>query len=140
MHMDGNTKDEVFKDFKESLSKIDFSKYNPKSSDFETALFTGLMWMLLDECDEGGVQVLSMETSEEPSDGISEELHDAKKYLQKYLDTRDSSYKDMASDELKHAGILLRKAYNKTIGNEERSRLKKYETEITQVSQQISAS
>ncbi len=138
--MGGNTKDEVLKDFKESLSRIDFSRYNPKSSEFETALYTGLMWMLMDECDEGGVDVLSAVVEEEPSDGISEELYDAKKYLQKYLDTRDASYKDMASDELKHAGILLRKAYNRTIGNEERSRLKKYETEINQVSERISAS
>lgn len=138
--MGGNTKDEVLKDFKESLSRIDFSRYNPKSSEFETALYTGLMWMLMDECDEDGVDVLSVAVEEEPSDGISEELHDAKKYLQKYLDTRDGSYKDMASDELKHAGILLRKAYNRTIGNEERSRLKKYETEINQVSERISAS
>lgn len=138
--MGGNTKDEVLKDFKESLSRIDFSRYNPKSSEFETALYTGLMWMLMEECDEGGVDVLSAVVEEEPSDGISEELHDAKKYLQKYLDTRDASYKDMASDELKHAGILLRKAYNRTIGNEERSRLKKYETEINQVSERISAS
>ena len=138
--MGGNTKDEVLKDFKESLSRIDFSRYNPKSSEFETALYTGLMWMLMDECDEGGVDVLSVAVEEEPSDGISEELHDARKYLQKYIDTRDASYKDMASDELKHAGILLRKAYNRTIGNEERSRLKKYETEINQVSERISAS
>ena len=43
-------------------------------------------------------------------DEISEELAGAKKYLQKYLDSNDSIFQQMANDELKHAEILIKKS------------------------------
>jgi len=134
--MDTSIKDEVMKDFKESLSKIDFSKYNPKSDDFETALFTGLMWLILHESSEGEEIVKS--SYEEGEDEISEEIYGAKKYLQRYIDSKDDNYKDMASDELRHASFLIKRAYNKPIGVEERNKLKKYESDIIQINEQIS--
>lgn len=134
--MDTSIKCEVMKDFKDSLSKIDFSSYNPKSSEFETALFTGLMWLVLNETSEGNETVV-MAHEEEPVDEISDEIYGAKKYLQRYIDTSDDNFKSMASDELKHASYLIKRAYNKPIGSEERSKLKKYESDIAQVNEQI---
>lgn len=133
--MDTSIKDEVYKDFKESMSKINFAKYNPTSPEFEIALFTGLMWMILNESSEGN-EAFEKE-SEEPSDDIGEEIYGAKKYFQKYLDTRDENFKSLASDELRHAMFLIKRAYNKPIGNEERSKLKNYESDIAQVNEQI---
>lgn len=128
--MDTSIKDEVMKDFKESLSKIDFSSYNPKSPEFENALFVGLMSMLIDKMDD------SFEMSE-GNDEIGDEIYGAKKYLQRYLDTNDEMFKKMAMDELDHASYLIKKAYNKPIGSEEKTKLKKYESDVEQVRNQM---
>lgn len=87
---------ELRHDFKETLSCIDFNKgYNPSDHRFLRALSVGLMYMAAKEiCDE---------------DDVTEELGDAEKYFMLYEQTGDSSYKDMANDELKHAGILIKK-------------------------------
>ena len=136
--MDINIKNEVLKDFENSLSYIDFSSYNPKSSEFETALYTGLMWLILNNfnSEEATLTV----GYEEGNDEISEEIYAAKKYLQKYIDTSDENFKVMATDELKHASYLIKRAYNKPIGNEERTKLKKYESDVSQVTEQIKSS
>ena len=128
--MDTSIKDEVMKDFKESLSKIDFSSYNPKSPEFENALFVGLMSMLIDKMDD------SFEMSE-GNDEIGDEIYGAKKYLQRYLDTNDEMFKKMSMDELDHASYLIKKAYNKPIGSEEKTKLKKYESDVEQVRNQM---
>lgn len=132
--MDTSIKNELMKDFKDSLSKIDFSYYNPKSDEFELALFIGLMLMVLDEVSEDDGMGLVKESNDE----ISDEIYGAKKYLQRYMDTKDETFKSMASDELKHASYLLKKAYSKSLGNDERNKLKKYESDIEQVNEQIS--
>lgn len=129
--MDTSIRDEVVKDFKESLDKIDFSSYNPQSQEFETALFTGLMAMIMNSL-EGP----SFET-DEGSDEIGDEIYGGKKYFQRYLDSKDEMFKKMAMDELDHASYLIKKAYNKPIGNEEKSKLKKYESDVEQVREQI---
>ena len=131
--MDTSIKSEVLKDFKDSLSKIDFSSYNPKSSEFETALFTGLMVMIMDSLEDKGDEFEMSEGNDE----IAEEIFGAKKYFQRYLDSKDEMFKKMSEDELSHGSYLIKKAYNKPIGNEEKSKLKKYENEIEQLSQQI---
>ena len=134
--MDTSIKSELIKDFEDSLSKINFSSYNPKSDEFETALFIGLMLMVCNEVNEG--ENVDVKVSDEPSDEISDEIYGAKKYYQRYMDTRDETFKSMASDELRHASYLLKKAYSKSLGNDERNKLKKYESDIQQVSEQIS--
>lgn len=133
--MDINIKDEVVNDFKQSLSNIDFSSYNPMSKEFETSLYIGLMGMVLD-CLGDKESKLTIYSA---TDDISEEIYGAKKYLQDYLDLKDEGFKKMASDELDHATFLIKKAYNKPIGNEEKSKLKKYESDIEQVREQIRA-
>ena len=86
---------ELRHDFKETLSCIDFSGYNPSDHRFLRALSVGLMYMAAKEiCGE---------------DDVTEELDGAEKYFMLYEQTGDPSYKEMASDELKHAGILIKK-------------------------------
>ena len=82
------------KDFEEALSKIDFSKaYDPYSKDFMKPLFIGMLLAAIKLSD----------------DDVKDELNGARTYWNKYLETSDSQYRDMAYDELKHAGILLKK-------------------------------
>lgn len=131
--MDSNIKSELTKDFAKTLSKIDFSSYNPKSSDFENALFIGLMNMVIENMD-GNKEAFEIS---EGNDEISEEIFGAKKYFQRYLDSKDENFRKMSEDELSHASYLIKKAYNKPIGNEEKIKLKKYESDIEQVSNQI---
>ena len=104
--MDTNIRDEVVKDFKESLDKIDFSSYNPQSQEFETALFTGLMAMIMNSLEEPSFEMV------EGSDEIGDEIYGGKKYFQRYLDSKDEMFKKMAMDELDHASYLIKKAYN----------------------------
>ena len=82
------------KDFEEALSKIDFNKpYDPYSKDFMKPLFIGMLLTAIKQTD----------------DDVKDELNGAKTYWNKYLENNDSQYKDRAHDELKHAGILLKK-------------------------------
>ena len=46
---------------------------------------------------------------EELEDDVEEELDGARKYWEQYQETGDSQYRDMAHDELRHAGILIKK-------------------------------
>ena len=70
-------------------------------------------------------------------DDISDELYGAKKYFQKFLDSGDTAYKEMAKEELKHAEILIKKANAKLPTGEEKVKLKDYETELRQIYEQV---
>ncbi len=86
--------EELKKDFEQSVKEIDFSKpYDPYSKQFMKALFIGQLLMAVKEME----------------DDVEEELDGARKYWQNYLETNDVQYKEMAHDELKHAGILIKK-------------------------------
>jgi len=85
--------EELKKDFKEALSHIDFDKYDPYSKPFMKALFIGQLLTAVKEME----------------DDVDEELDGARNYWNKYLETNDVQYKEMAHDELKHAGILIKK-------------------------------
>lgn len=128
---------EVLGDFKNSLAGIDFNSYNPNSPEFISALNVGLMWHLLQEIGGDKIEnkVVSMESEEK--DEISDELHGAKKYFQKFMDSNDSIFKEMAKDELKHAEILIKKANAKLPSGEEKVRLKEYEMELKEISEQV---
>ena len=135
MHMDSSI-DEVLNDFKTALKNIDFSSYNPNSSEFLTALNLGLMWNILCEMNDCGESPAPI--SEHKSvDDIDEELSGAKKYLQKYSETQDSTYREMASDELKHANFLIKKAHSKLPSGEEKMKLKSYEDEVKAISEMM---
>lgn len=135
---------EVFSDFKNSLAGIDFGSYNPNSPEFQSALNVGLMWHLLKEIDGENLEIVpkmgTYETVPEmgtEKDEISEELYGAKKYFQKFMDSEDSVYKEMAKDELKHAEILIKKANAKLPSGEEKARLKEYELELKEISDKV---
>lgn len=128
--------DEVCSDFKKSLSEIDFGSYNPNSRQFDSALRLGLMWYLLKETGGEGVSEKE-DAARAEKDDISDELFGAKKYFQKYTDSGDSSYMEMARDELRHAGTLIKKANSKLPGGGEKAKLKSYEDELNSISRQL---
>ena len=138
-HDDELNREEVLKDFKESIDKIDFTEYNPNSPEFNKAVNIGLMWLLLGEIimNPFPEKEIPSETVTNENDDISEEIFGAKKYLQKFMDTGDSVFKEMSSDELKHAGILMKKANARLPSGEEKQRLKSYEGEIQEIQRQI---
>ena len=130
--MDTNIKRELKKDCQELLENIDFNSYNPNSQEFKNALNIGLMLHIIPDKVEKHNEIENIEKDE-----ISEELADAKKYLQKYLDSNDIDFQQMANDELKHAEILIKKAYSKLPNAEEKTKLKYYEDEISQIKSNI---
>ena len=79
----------------------------------------------------------SIKPDENKSDDIIEEINGAKKYLSIYFETNDEQFKQMASDELKHANILLKKAYSKLPSGDEKEKLKNYENIINDISSKI---
>ena len=123
-----NIKEELKKDFDESVSKVDFTNYNPLSNNFMSAVLIGLMFILLDD---------GMKVQTEKEDDIAEELAGAKKYLQKYLETKDITYRDMTLNEMKHANFLIKKSYTKLPSVEEKERLKDYERQYKEIAEQI---
>lgn len=137
--------DEVFNDFRNAQFKIDYSRYNPNSDDFMTALRLGLMWLVMKEC--GGKNQTTAEPDKKmpvqnekttaENDNIAEELQDAKKYHQMYLDSGDETYKSMAKDELGHAMTLIRKANLKMPTAEEKMKLRQYEDEYKKMTEQM---
>ena len=99
--------EELEKDFLEALSKIDFKKYDPYSRTFMTPLFIGML-------------LTAMKMAE---DDVEEELKGAESYYETFLETGDSDFKGMASDELRHAGILIKKHLAKNPDSEKREKL-----------------
>lgn len=85
---------ELEKDFKKAVSKIDFSRYDPYSREFMKPLFIGQL-------------ILAIKSVYD--DDVEEEIDGARKYWQTYLETDDAAYREMAQDELRHAGILIKK-------------------------------
>lgn len=117
---------ELEKDFKEALEHVDFMEYSPYSKEYMKALFIGQMWDLLCKLNE----------TNHDSD-IEEELDGAKTYLELYKTTGEVDYKTMASDELRHAGILIKKHLAKTSAQAEKDVLNKMESERQKMLSQI---
>ena len=128
---------EVYSDFKNSLSNIDFNSYNPNSPEFLSTLNVGLMWHLLQEIGGDKIENKITPAMESEKDEISDELYGAKKYFQKYMDSGDLAYKEMAKDELKHAEILIKKANAKLPTGEEKTKLKEYELELKEILEKV---
>lgn len=105
---------ELRKDFKECLSEINFKDYDPFSRKFMKAGFIGQMWML--------VKMLR------DDDDVEEELEGAKTYMEKWLSTGDVTFRDMAKDELRHAGILIKK-HSEWADDEQKAVLEAHESE-----------
>ena len=143
--MDVNAiENEVFQDFKSSLEKINFQAYSPTSVDFINALFTGVMWKLIKQLESDEPEEVinedskkEYESEEIEQDEISEEISGAKKYFQKYTDSGDELFKSMAQDEIRHAEILIKKAYSRLPNATEKSKLKGYEEQLKDISEQM---
>lgn len=88
---------ELRQDFKNAVSEIDFKKYDPFSKPFMKAGFIGQMWMLMKMLHD--------------DDDVESELEGAEEYMEKWHSTGDTAFRDMAKDELRHAGILIKKHY-----------------------------
>lgn len=88
---------ELKKDFRDCLSEIDFKEYDPWSKKFMKASFIGQMWYLMKALHD--------------DDDVEEELEGAETYMEKWHTTGDVAFRDMAKDELRHAGILIKKHY-----------------------------
>ena len=122
--------DEVRSDFEAAVSQIDFGKYDPFSSAFDSALRVGLMCFLLERMGAGQI------VEKEAQDDISAFISDGKHLLQKSIDTGDGDYKEMALKELDMAEMLIKKAMARLPSGEERSKLKSYEATIAEVREQ----
>jgi polyphosphate kinase len=61
------------------------------------ASFIGQMWYLMKALHD--------------DDDVEEELEGAETYMEKWHTTGDTVFRDMAKDELRHAGILIKKHY-----------------------------
>ena len=110
--------EELKHDFNKAVAHIDFKEYDPYSRAFMKALFIGQMYMVAKcICEE---------------DDISEELDGAEKYWDMYLKSNDSQYKEMAHDELKHAGILIKMRY-KNADEKTKEVLEEYENSRQQL-------
>lgn len=88
---------ELRQDFKNAVSEIDFKKYDPFSKSFMKAGFIGQMWALIKMLHD--------------DDDVESELEGAEEYMEKWHSTGDTAFRDMAKDELRHAGILIKKHY-----------------------------
>lgn len=119
-------------DFREALEKIDFEKaYDPFSKEYQTALSLGLMAFVL-------LNMAGILGNEGISEGESIEsvLADAKKSLQRYIETGDMSFKKASDEGLSRAEALIRKAYARLPSGDEKARLKALENEVGQIRKQ----
>lgn len=129
-------REEVLNDFKNSLEKIDFENgYNPESKEYQQALNLGLMWLVMCKM----TKTENKEPVEKKSDDIAEMLYLSKMFLQKFIDTADSSFKEMSETMLRYAGALIKKANAKLPTGEEKQKLKDYEVEMNGIAKQIEA-
>lgn len=133
----GTRKEVVRNDFLDSLKAIDFSKeYNPYSADFDKALRLGLMWHLLRELDCTSEKMKIPEV-EKADNEIADKIMSAKKDLQKYIESKDESFRLTAEEKLNNAEAMLKKAYSRLPTGEEKAKLKEQESEIAAVRGQI---
>lgn len=105
---------ELKADFDRQLKKIDFKSYDPYSRPFMNALFIGQMFMCVKTLEE---------------DDVEEELDGARKYFEMFKKTGDTTYKDMAGDELRHAGNLIKMHLAKSTDEKHKEMLNEREKE-----------
>lgn len=112
--------EELKKDFSKALDKINIDCYSPFSTKFMEALFIGQM-------------LQSIKLLDEYAD-IDEELSSANEYFEKYQETKDVSFKEMANDELRHASILIKRMQAKSPSE----KLSAYEKERLELQKEFS--
>lgn len=122
--------EEIRKDFKDLVSKIDTSRYSPYSKEFMAALFVGQM----------GVCMKMLMGDEEPGimSDIEEEVEGMEKYIRDYESTQDMAYRQMAMDEHRHASTLIGKARTMLTDSESAKCLGMYEERLNEISRILS--
>lgn len=120
-----NIKEELKNDFQMCCEKIDFTNYNPNSNEFQKLVSIGVLYFLLNQDvfkDKITEKIIEKDDIHE-KDLIDEKLFSAKKYIQKYIDTRDITYKNIAKDELTHIDSLIKKSQNKLLSLNKKEKL-----------------
>lgn len=115
---------ELKRDFKDSLAEINFKEYDPFSKKFMKAGFIGQMWVLLKMLHD--------------DDDVESELEGAEEYMEKWHSTGDVAFRDMAKDELRHAGILIKKHYE-WADDEKKAVLEEHENKRQELMKQLEA-
>lgn len=123
--------EELKKDFLHASENIDPDGYDPFSRKFIEALFIGQMWQILHGMKEVSGDIFS---------DIEEEFDGAKKYYKIYEETGDNSYKEMSADEIRHAGILIKKSLAKTTDAETKRKLNLYEEKRQSIERMVEKS
>lgn len=124
-----DSKEKLMNDFNKAITSTDFKSIKTTSPDFMHTLFIGMMWKLLSDIPE--------EESDDCQD-IRDEIAGAEKYLEWYVDTSDSQYKQMAVDELRHAKFLINKELSKNdIPEERKIKLQELERERNAIADKI---
>ena len=141
------SKKELEHDFIKCLKDVDFKNYNPYSRSFMEALFIGQMWELIcrlgnhvgstDEESDMQEHATAASSVQKKHEDILEEIDGARKYLKMANTTGDSVYKGMASDELRHAEILMKKAGQKFSSPEDKKFLAEMENTVKQITSQM---
>lgn len=116
--------EELRRDFKDSLAEINFKEYNPFSKKFMKAGFIGQMWALIKMLHD--------------DDDVESELEGAEEYMEKWHSTGDTAFRDMAKDELRHAGILIKKHYE-WADDEKKAVLEEHENKRQELMKQLEA-
>jgi hypothetical protein len=93
------------------------------------------MWLVLRKMAKAEGNVPAAKADDE----IAETLHLSKVFLQKFIDTSDSSFREMAENMVRYAGMLLKKANARLPSGDEKKRLKAYESELGEISGQLAA-
>lgn len=112
---------ELENDFCEVFDKIDFKNYNPSSEQIRSLINIGLMWFLTYKMKHEEDEHL-----EHVKDHICDELESAEEYYEKWLETKDSTLKQMTKDELKHADFFIKQSRMMVKDVEEQAKLQKY--------------
>ena len=109
--MDGEDKkilssalEELEADFIAAVRKIDFKKYDSSSFDFRRAKCIGDMWLVIRTVLHGGTD---RDEHEGVTGEIDGEIAGAERYMALYRETGEAPYREMAGDELRHAGYLI---------------------------------
>lgn len=115
-------------DFEHLMGDIDIENgYDPCDSHFTRALNVGLMWKVCKAMHDDSDVVMTRSLEDSELDFIESELEGAERYLEMYATTKDSSYKDMAYDELKHSNILIRKKKSSGVRSDEQNGISRAE-------------
>ena len=129
--MDSDIKEELKKDLTKFIKKIDFSKYNPSSIDFQTALQIGLMLFIINSQFDD-VEVIEETNAIEYPD-IHRSITNIKKNLSLYEENKDKIYLNLVDDEIKVAEQQIKKSLSKLPNAKNKEQLKQYEIEIDKI-------